>query len=439
MTSTIDHSPAPIAERNLKTRASNPTAAPSTGAQRRRPTDIGAAFAILALAVSSYDHLSLLLLVIAFFDITRRALHRSRASTVTVLSALAMLYWVGMAFVIGSLRISPADLIAAAAHDGRLLVVYALLALLTMGMTKPWGRSIYETTGWSIWAHSTVLLGAWILAPSLVRSSDGLVHGFTSSHHVPGSLAAVGVLLAFDETRRSKPMRAMLVVPNLAILLLADSRAAVIGLAVALALPKLVALRGSRAWRYLGCVLIVLAAVVAMPDQVRSVGDRLGLGAAARVLTGAIDSSQRLDARTANVATRFDLFEDALHRFQRSPLVGTGPLTFDNDTQIRQVGPLVAVSEPSTQPVHTDAQAHQLVLHLLAEGGLLGAMVMLAPWTLFAKRLWKSMESQGAVGARFMVFAAAAGVATLGPLTPGIGIPALLASTRYLPEAGAKL
>jgi hypothetical protein len=81
--------------------------------------------------------------------------------------------------------------------------------------------------------------------------------------------------------------------------------------------------------------------------------------------------------RSHTIALRaFYLWPRAWHLFKQSPLIGTGFGSY-NDLPYRLEGslPLVQVNRPP-EPVFSDAHAHHTFLHVLAETGLLGFVLL---------------------------------------------------------------
>lgn len=81
-----------------------------------------------------------------------------------------------------------------------------------------------------------------------------------------------------------------------------------------------------------------------------------------------------------NVVTRFLYYQRALDDFIQSPIVGSGFGRFNDELKVYSGIPHLVYFATSGAVVNDDSHAHNSYLHFLAEGGIVGAGLMLAIW-----------------------------------------------------------
>ena len=374
--------------------------------------------------LSSFEALSLLTLVAGFALYASPLAPVGRLGLDRVAFGLAAIVWLTLAAIEGRLDPTVDGLLESLKADGRVTLVYFFMF---SSISARW-RQGSDRSGRFIEFAAVVLVGqavahlvAYLIVPSAVVGVDGLLHGLSSSHHIPGSTAALGVLLVSRCGGWRVELRLVAAALCLAELFAAHSRASLIALIAVLSID--------RVWYWLRSPRRNLVALVAAIAFVLvlflwpTAPSLVGLDAAWRAVSSPTEPPQLMDARSANVYTRFGLFGEALSDFGASPIIGTGPLSFDDEEQHREILPFVARSVAASPPVHTDRQAHNLLLHLLAEGGLVFGSVMLLPWVSLLRRLAVNSDTEGETARRAVYLGFWAGVATMGILTPATGLP----------------
>lgn len=207
------------------------------------------------------------------------------------------------------------------------------------------------------------------------RLDDGLLyyHGFHESHNAAAGFYVVAAFLALGQAtatrwKRSGWVFAFFICAVVVILTL--SRANTAGLVAVL---TYLFVRGSqREYRKYAGAVLACAVIVAVP--------------AARQRF-----SELADYReVANVAIRLEAWGRALGYVDRSPVLGLGFSTF-NDQEVHGFAGVEHVWQWKRDPVRvtSDAHAHNFGLHVLAETGLVG----LAVWTVFLVAAWRTLKT----------------------------------------------
>jgi O-antigen ligase len=86
------------------------------------------------------------------------------------------------------------------------------------------------------------------------------------------------------------------------------------------------------------------------------------------------------DLEDPNVVLRFLYYQRAMSDFTQSPIVGTGFGRFNDELKVYSGVPHLVYFATAGTVVNDDSHAHNSYLHFLAEGGLIGAGLMLAVW-----------------------------------------------------------
>ncbi|MEM1333565.1 MAG: O-antigen ligase family protein [Actinomycetota bacterium] len=364
-------------------------------------------------------------------DLIGRGLRRPAG----IAAACLVGFWLLYGAVVGSLPSPgrPAEVLAFIQAEGRGLIPPVLfIAALGQPTAQSANRALDAILRvLAATAPLALLIGA---ATGLGFARNGLFHAFTSSHHVPGFIYGLGAAGRFVRRRPfDTRTRQIVILLMLAIVFLSGSRATLVGLLLVGAYlvfkdrnPALV-LRRSIALAV--CVTMLLAfsprarntaADFLAPDFFTKLGD---------AFEGEGTGSDRLTSSTANVVKRFGLFGEAVALTLRSPVLGVGPFRF-NDVEREYVGTegLVAVAIDG-QREFNDFQAHNMILHVSAETGLLGVALFLWPLGVVLRQTRTRRptdESEvGRVLARVvLLFSVGVGVATAGLLTAGLGFVA---------------
>jgi O-antigen ligase len=98
------------------------------------------------------------------------------------------------------------------------------------------------------------------------------------------------------------------------------------------------------------------------------------------------------DLEDPNVVTRFFYYQRALDYFVQSPIVGIGFGRFNDQLKIYSGIPHLVYFATSGAVVDDDSHAHNSYLHFLAEGGIIGLILMLGVW--FATFRWVTNQKR---------------------------------------------
>lgn len=366
------------------------------------------------------------------------------------LPAAARLPWVKAAIVvvagwmmygaaIGSLP-SPSDVgswSSFATSEGRAILPFVVLAGAS---ALPSRRAVDVTLTRSIKLLVVSAAAALALdaAGSAAVGGVRLFHGFTSGHHVPGFLYGLGIVYILVR----RPFAAGAVHwASLGVLLAAvvssGSRASIVGLGAVALYWAARHTRVSLLERIVAVVAVgalLLAASPRFRDTLTSLGTSRILSSAQDLFESRDNVNVRSVAQSgaeANVLNRFGLYGEALDDFRASPFIGRGIYRFnDVDTQKTGVEGLIHVDVRGVR-VHSDLQAHNMILQLLSETGLIGTLGFLGVWVLpWRWTRFREPDGDAAEYASLLklttVFSFAVGFTSAALLTAGLGVIAAL-------------
>jgi O-antigen ligase len=155
-----------------------------------------------------------------------------------------------------------------------------------------------------------------------------------------------------------------------------------------------------------------------------------------------IDAASSAEARRlsdsaveANILVRFSFWGEAVDQFRRSPLIGIGSYrTNDEITEWSGFGGIVEVADGGANRF-SNAQPHNMYLHVLAETGIVGLAALAVPyvWAALAtrRRRWPNDDGEAlpdwlpgtvALVRGSLAMALTIACATAGLLTTGLGI-----------------
>ncbi len=221
--------------------------------------------------------------------------------------------------------------------------------------------------------------------------SSDIFQGFFRAHNAAGGIYAMATLIAFsllvlekNPTFRSVPT--LWVACNFVGLVLTQSRTAYVGFLVALLLVFFRRQETRRnVFKYSALILVPLYYML----QVQPVVNQR---------TEAVSNFE-----DPNVVMRFVYYQRAFDDFLQSPIIGTGFGRFNDDLKGFVGIPNLVYVATSGQSVNDDLHAHNSYLHFLAEGGIIGLVLMLSIW--IATFLWigreKTIFAQGSFGCCF--------------------------------------
>jgi O-antigen ligase len=269
--------------------------------------------------------------------------------------------------------------------DGALFIAYLPLLLLTDFRLDPaFVRqsvglfltilSAVSLLGFAEFLDSTVVsLGLSALPEPLqlihnASLATDIFHGFFRAHNAAGAIYAMATLLAFSFLVLGKNSSlfswpAFWLVCNFIGLALTQSRTAYISFLITLLFVFF--RRSVFLWKSIkfGTLLLVPLLYVLLVQP------------ALNQRTEAVS-----DLEDPNVVTRFFYYQRALGDFIQSPIVGTGFGRFNDELKVYSGIPYFVYFATSGAVVNDDAHAHNSYLHFLAEGGTLGAGLMLSVW-----------------------------------------------------------
>jgi O-antigen ligase len=195
-----------------------------------------------------------------------------------------------------------------------------------------------------------------------------IFHGFFRAHNAAGAIYAIATLVAFALLVSGKSpsifsLPSFWVACNFIGIVLTQSRTAYVSFCIAFLLVFFRKRASARnAFKFGSLILIpLLYGLLVQPDV-----------------------SQRTEAvsnlEDPNIVERFIYYQRALEDFTQSPIVGTGFGRFNDELKSYSGVPHLVYFATSGISVNDDLHAHNSYLHFLAEGGIVGAGLMLAVW-----------------------------------------------------------
>lgn len=280
------------------------------------------------------------------------------------------------------------------------------------------------------------VLGAATVASMLpitrhfVVSPDGLLKVYSSSHHIPGYVGGLLVVVALSSPVIGLRLRGAAAVIGVAAVALASSRTSLVGLAVVLAYLGGRRLTAKRLLRSLVLGTILVVSVLSVDARARSMvsgfvgGDRVDDAAIAfqRGSGGVISSNDA--AADVNIIKRFGVWGEASRSWLLSPVVGSGPFRL-NDRQVERSVPLPGASIVTTgERVYSDFGAHNLLLQLAADGGLALLIPFVLMWTTAWTRAGRSqVATAGPTAKALIVFGWGVSLTSNALLSPAFVFP----------------
>lgn len=277
--------------------------------------------------------------------------------------------------------------------EGRVFLAY-LPVLLVFAMPR---ALMDETLVWKLFKLLVPLMFLAVLV-GLALGHKGMNVMF-GSHHAAG-YAAVACFCVFFHLYKNERQKWQLVGLLLALtmIMIANSRTSVLALALAMSVMyyKLV----FRPHIVVGVVILVILALFTWSRLSPDSFARIALLADPKFLPAVIDqvsvASQvenptggtvERTGRFYNILTRIILWVKAFRMFELSPLFGVGPFRFNDDGLVfSQILPGIKFAVDGSVDV-TSATAHNSYFHVLAEGGIVGMLIYLAPWLIFLRTL----------------------------------------------------
>lgn len=298
---------------------------------------------------------------------------------------------------------------------------------------------------------ATILLSCTIVAAAvpatrpLVVGSDGLFTALASSHHIPGYVGGLCLVVALSAPRLGPRLRVSSAIVATLAVALSSSRTTVLGLVVALAYIAGRQLTLGRLLRIAGVAAVVIVAILAVDQRVRTTvtgilaGDRLDDAIVAFEHGSERVVSVDVTAADVNVLRRFEVWGEAFRQWWSSPVVGAGPFRL-NDVDIQRSTPFPgALLVTAGGRVYSDFGAHNLVLQLAADGGLLLLLTFFGLGMALWRRGRRGASATGGATARaLLVFAVGTSLTSNALLSPALVFPlsALLGPLLAVNEPG---
>jgi len=198
--------------------------------------------------------------------------------------------------------------------------------------------------------------------------SSGIFHGLFRAHNAAGAIYSIAALISFALLARAKSPSliswpAFWFATNVMGVVLTQSRTAY----VAFLLTLLIMFFRQREFlkrsvKYAGPILVpLLYLILVQPTVTRRAQDVSNL-------------------EDPNIVTRFVYYQRAISDFTLSPVVGTGFGRFNDELKIYSGVPHLIYFATGGDSIDDDSHAHNSYLHFLAEGGIVGLVLMLGVW-----------------------------------------------------------
>lgn len=281
-------------------------------------------------------------------------------------------------------------------------------------------------------AVQIVLVLVWS-SHHFIRGSE--FSGFASSHHIPGYLAGLSlIVLGASFSHRRRPVDLVLCAANVGVVAASGSRTSLLALGIVLCWVVVSARRTTNRVRALTVLLMALLAVPVFVPSVRQTATDFTspqvFALATQELHGGSPGLTREDAPTANVLKRLGIWHQAIVDWADSPIIGIGSFRI-NDYNTRLVGikGVLAVERGGVQ-VNSDFAAHNIILQMLAENGLIG--LVLFGWIMVA--MWRRLrrvesvelpfgEQNDRVFSAVLVFCIALNLTSNALISPALTVP----------------
>ena len=337
--------------------------------------------------------------------------------------------------------------------EGRPYVAYLpALVLATVAVTDRDLHAVRRLIRWCV-GFGAALVAAWLALGASVLGRGGNFTGFASSHHASGFFFAIAglVLLVPPDERRRLP-DVMLGLVAFGIVVASGSRTSMAGLLVAaiylvLSAPslrrkiRLMLLTGAAAMLALLLSGKFFATVeyLGSPAFLQGATTEFSQGAAPEQGKG-LSGVSTPNGAIANILIRFGVWRASVDEFTVSPLIGIGPWRL-NDTDRHEVGVpgLVMLATEGERVSGSGFGAHNMVLETLAETGIVGLVLLAAPWWLLVARL-RRRPRWGRAAIALIAF----GVGTLATsnamISPALCFPLFvfaMSAARIEPDANA--
>jgi hypothetical protein len=198
--------------------------------------------------------------------------------------------------------------------------------------------------------------------------SSGIFHGFFRAHNAAGAIYSIAALISFALlVRGTNPSLlswpAFWFATNVIGIVLTQSRTAYVAFLATLCIMFFRQRTFFKtAFKY-GCpILVPLLYLLLVQPAVTHRAQEVS------------------DLEDPNIVTRFVYYQRAIEDFTLSPIVGTGFGRFNDQLKIYSGIPNLLYFATGGSSVNDDSHAHNSYLHFLAEGGIVGLLLMLSVW-----------------------------------------------------------
>jgi len=268
-------------------------------------------------------------------------------------------------------------------RDGNVFVTFAPLLILSLQRIRvDMVRVLRYFVYWATGMNALCLIIYYRTGHTIFIREEGIYHFLFVAHNAAGGY--LSVILAFTiglylGTRERRFIALALI--NIAGLFATDSRGSTIGIAAACVIVLL--LRG----KFTKTVVIVMIAA-----QTLLFAWLYTHSSPSDYMQGesAVTDGYRFDAieRGHTVVVRaFYLWPRAISLFLNSPIVGTGFGSYDDlPFSLQGVPHLLMFNQPETM-IHSDRHAHHSFLHVLAETGMIGLLMLI----YLLHSIWKTI------------------------------------------------
>lgn len=376
---------------------------------------------ICSLFVLSVPYAALLVLMVGSALFAMRVGRTMRIDRHAAAFALLLFYVFGWGLVTGGFH--PASLAKPGFYGGEGRILIAYLPIFLIFAAPP---SLFTANT----IHRIFRVLYVLSLSAAVLAAGGLMNVMFGSHHAAGyasgSLLIVFVCL-YSEERKKWQLFGVAVA--LIMLMFANSRTTMVGLALAFLLYYRSRILGPRIFLGVGVVLtggLYIWSVVSPfsfdrfmvlldPALWDAIGDQFSLATATENPT-----SQNVDRVGSyyNILTRIILWGKAILLFEQSPILGIGSFRFnDPNLSLYSVFPGLSVGISDERSLSV-ATAHNSYFHILAEGGVVGIGIYLMPWIMILRTLQRRskdgsiermMAKMGSISILFMMFGALTG------------------------------
>ncbi|MFT4864146.1 MAG: hypothetical protein ACI8RE_000325 [Ilumatobacter sp.] len=394
------------------------------------------ALLIASAAFSKYDAVSLIAGGAGVALAAPAALVARHHPIVKACAALGVV-WVVYGFAVGAMPAlnDPTAVSDWVSTEGRSLVVVGLAASMCGLQRVATFRRILSAVVWLISGVSGVTAALYLAGVDTVRGGN-LLHGFTTSHHVPGFLACAGmlVLIVRPHLITTTAIRAVAFGSMFAAAVLSGSRTSIIAVLIC---GTVVVARRCSIRSFVGPVLagfVIVGLALAGSSRLRETVDIVTTAEFyrdARISFTSGDSVTAIEASSseaeANILIRFSIWGRTVDQFTASPIIGIGRYRVNDEgpTSVGIEGFVYLVTD-AERTLHTDAQPHNQYLYLLAETGLLGSALGALPFWLAWRRtkpdLGRGCDDERLLSRVSMLFGALVGVVSAGLLGTGVGL-----------------